>query len=160
MKRLKALLASALLTAALLVGFQSPAHADPTVDVAVSITATPTTVTIPSSVDYVVRIETLSCSGCSVADYITLTITFPASLASLSGPCNIVNHVATCTYNTGLATGNYYDYGFTGQVTLLSIGQFTTTAALSNIQPTDSDASNDTASATCTATTTVLVTCP
>ncbi|MEU8319494.1 DUF11 domain-containing protein [Nonomuraea sp. NPDC048881] len=91
----------------------------------------------------------------------TLTATLPtgASATNLSTGCTSAGTTVTCTYGA-IASGASVDKTFRIPLSLLSLGQVTVTGVRTTSAPADPNPANDSASATCTVISVVLVTCP
>lgn len=138
-----------------------PARADENL-VAVTVTATPNSLTIPSTVQYQVTVAYAAGGGTENA---TVTVTFPSPAISSTvftgGPtsCSVASGVATCTGVKIDDPSNPDVFTFLSTVSLLALGQFTVTAVYTGGAPADTVTADNTGTALCTAVTSVLVTC-
>ncbi|WP_019632136.1 DUF11 domain-containing protein [Actinomadura atramentaria] len=91
----------------------------------------------------------------------TLTAALPpgAVATGLSSGCTTGGGTVTCAYGP-IAHGAAVDRTFRVPLSLLSLGRVTVTAARTASAPTDPNAANDTASASCTVISIVLANCP
>ncbi|MFD5142681.1 IPT/TIG domain-containing protein [Streptomyces sp. NPDC058401] len=100
-------------------------------------------------------------TGPSSVTSATLTATLPAgaTATNLSAGCTAAGTTVSCTYGA-IANGASADKTFRIPLHLLTLGQVTVTGDRTASAPADPNTANDTASATCTAISIVLVTCP
>lgn len=125
-------------------------------DVAVRLTGTPQPGLLAGDIDFTVAITN---NGPDPLVGATITTTLPAGLSATSAACTPGTGQVVCTFG-GLAKGGSATESFTVPVHLLSIGlpyRFTATRTTSS--PTDPNSANDTATTTCTALTSLLVSC-
>ncbi|WP_330177520.1 IPT/TIG domain-containing protein [Streptomyces sp. NBC_01498] len=91
----------------------------------------------------------------------TVTAALPAgaTATNLSPGCTVTGSTVTCAYGT-IANGTHTDKTFRVPLSLLSLGHVTVTGTRTASTPNDPNPANDTAKATCTVISIVLVTCP
>jgi hypothetical protein len=93
----------------------------------------------------------------------TVTTTLPTQTAGVTGlPANCAYNATAksvaCTA-TGLATGATATHAFTANLDLLTLGSLPATATRTTSSPIDPNPANDTVTATCTALTSLVITC-
>jgi uncharacterized repeat protein (TIGR01451 family) len=90
----------------------------------------------------------------------TLTATLPpgTSATNLSAGCTAAAGTVTCAYGA-IPNGTSVDKTFRVRLSLLSLGRVTFTGVRTTSAPTDPNPANDSATATCTVVSIVLVTC-
>ncbi|WP_405433508.1 hypothetical protein [Streptomyces anulatus] len=131
----------------------------PNADLAVGLTAVPAPL-LSSAITYT---QTATRNGPATITTGTVTTTLPSQTTGVTGlPAN-------CTYNntgktvactiTGLASGATATNTFTAQQNLLTLGTLPATATRTTSTPTDPNTANDTATKTCTAVTSLIITC-
>jgi hypothetical protein len=127
----------------------------PSADVAVSLTAGPHGL-LTSRIDYTV---TITNTGPGLLTSAGIRVNLSGAIAHAgSSSCAISGHTATC--NVGpLAVGASTTAAIQGTLGLITIGSVTSTATRVSSTPTDPNAANDSSSATCTAITSLLVSC-
>lgn len=104
---------------------------------------------------------TVANDGPAAATGVRVTATYAAGLSyGSSSDCTRVSGTRTVTCDvSSLAPGASETLRFTTNAGLLALGSFTTTAQRTQSTPTDPNAANDDASRTCTALTSLLVSC-
>ncbi|MFD5142656.1 IPT/TIG domain-containing protein [Streptomyces sp. NPDC058401] len=130
----------------------------PTADLAVHVTAQPH---LGILVPYLTYALTAHNNGPANSTSATITATLPPGTAAtnLSAGCTSASGTVTCTYGT-LTNGFSTSKTFRVPLHLLTLGQVKVTAGRTVSTPTDPNTANDSATATCTAVSIVLVTCP
>ncbi|WP_027008327.1 DUF11 domain-containing protein [Conexibacter woesei] len=130
----------------------------PAADLGVSLSATPGP-PLHGRVDYDAAVTN---NGPDPATAATLTTQLPwqATGISAAGSCTYTSATDQVSCPVGaVANGTTTHVTFTVQYGLLSIGALTATSTLSAVTPTDSNAANDSSSATCHALTGPLISC-
>lgn len=91
----------------------------------------------------------------------TLTAALPAytTATNLSPGCTVAGITVTCAYGA-IANGASVNKTFRVPLSVLTLGQVTVTGVRTASAPTDPNPANDSATATCTAISIILVTCP
>ncbi|MFJ8254115.1 hypothetical protein [Streptomyces sp. NPDC094466] len=128
-------------------------------DIAVGLTAEPA----PPATTSITYTQTATNNGPASVASGTVTTTLPHQTASVTGlPGN-------CSYDAGgktvacsvdnLADGATTSNTFTARLNLQSLGALPATATRTSSSPTDPNSTNDTASASCTAVTSLIITC-
>jgi E3 ubiquitin-protein ligase DOA10 len=152
----------ATITVALLVSFgiQVPAYADPVYDFEVVGSATVNTTTVPSVITWtlvVSRVGDLMGFGGAQDGYVSFTAPTSISLV-LSDDCDTSGNTVTCYWF--VEDGTPATFEVSGLVTLLALGAITITPTFTMNSPrTDAYGTNDSDTVTCTAVTSLLVTC-
>ncbi|WP_329559406.1 hypothetical protein OG711_14350 [Streptomyces uncialis] len=128
----------------------------PDADLAVALAATPVPGLLNGRVNYTL---TLTNDGPATLTSATVTATLPGSLTATSPDCTPTAGKVTCTL-TNLPAGDSVTRHFTLPVALLTLGRpYTVTATRTASAPTDPNPANDTATRTCTATTSLIINC-
>ncbi|CAO0837954.1 IPT/TIG domain-containing protein OS=Streptomyces microflavus OX=1919 GN=Smic_87380 PE=4 SV=1 [Streptomyces microflavus] len=130
----------------------------PTADIDVSVTGQPH---LGILVPYLTYTLTAHNTGPDAITSATVTASLPAgaSATGLSTGCTTSTGTVTCTYGA-IANAASVNKSFRVPLNLLSLGHVTVTGTLTASTPTDPNPANDSASATCTAISIILATCP
>ncbi|MEU1193959.1 hypothetical protein [Streptomyces sp. NPDC005859] len=130
----------------------------PSADLGVSLTARPH---LGILVPYLSYTATTSNTGPDAVTSATLTAALPAgkTATNLSPGCTSSPGSVTCTYGA-IANGGNAVSRFRLPMSVLALGQVNVTATRTASTPSDPNAANDSASATCTVISIILVTCP
>ncbi|MFD9950600.1 hypothetical protein ACFWYW_57315 [Nonomuraea sp. NPDC059023] len=107
--------------------------------------------------------QTTTNNGPATATRATVTTTLPpqtTGVSGLPGNCsyNATAKTVTCT-RSGLAASAAQTNNFTAQISTLALGSLPASAARTSSSPSDTNASNDTTSANCSALTGLIITC-
>ncbi|MQY03255.1 DUF11 domain-containing protein [Actinomadura macrotermitis] len=130
----------------------------PPADIAVGLTASPKLGILVPNLLYTLTARN---TGPGAVTSAALTATLPpgATATDLASGCTTAGATVTCDYGA-IANGAAVDKTFRVPLSLLSAGKVTVTGVRTTSAPTDPNAANDTASASCNVTSILLVSCP
>lgn len=142
-------------------GLQTPAVADETYDFAVSVVATANTTTVPSVLTWTITVSSVGDDmGQGGGQEGLVEFTAPSNTISLviSGDCDTDGYDVSCAWLVEDNADAVFEVH--GLLSLLAVGTITVTPAFTaNAPRSDSNSANDSDSASCTAITSLLVTC-
>ena len=142
------------------VALAAPAYADPTYDFSVNGSAVANSTTLPSVITWTIDVASVGDDmGNGAAQEGTVTFTTPNTISlTLSSDCTVSGHAVTCTWL--VQDGVPQSFQVVGLVSLLALGAINVTPTIVTSSPrTDSNGANDSATISCTAVTSLLVTC-
>lgn len=156
---MKVVLSTILISALCVFGLAEPAHAT-SYDFAVTATATANTTTVPSVITWHITVDSVGDNmGSGGAEEGIVSFTAPATISLvISDDCDTTGNYVECSFYVEDGVDDYFEVS--GLVALTALGDITVTPTITSIAVrTDSGSSNDSDPVSCTAVTSVLVTC-